>query len=633
VRFLLHPSALLSLLLVLAACDFGPIAGTSELTALVNTINALEEEDFTSESWGAISQALALPQRNAAEIATKLAALDEALSGLEFAGRAALDAAIAATDDLAEGDYTLESWENLEGALALPETSNAEVVAKTDAITDAIDGLVLAAQADLADAKNAANALVDTDYTPSSWGALQTALALPESDNADLVAKITAIADAIDALVFAGRAALDAALSAASALVESAYTAATWEALETALALPETSNAEVVAKTDAITLAINNLAFDVPPASYVGTGALHTCSLNAGQVYCWGFGLFGSLGNGATLTVSAATRVSDGAMGNFEVSSIAVGGSHTCALKAGEVYCWGSSNYGELGDGTEIQKNVPVKVVDKAGVFSNSSVTAIAAGGDHTCAIKAGEVYCWGDNFRGQLGDGTNTSSSKPVKVSDNGTDFSNSNVTAIAAGKEHTCAIKAESVYCWGHNGQGELNLSPATEFWTVPVAITLDSDPVSVTDIASHSTASETCALGNGSVYCWGRNANGEFGVKPPTKAPAGAIPSETDITAIAVGAFAVCALNAGSVYCWGVQAEVGDDAADLTAPVKVADGAMVNSGVTNIAAGLYIACAVKNSETYCWGSDALSNILGQLGSGDTSAKPTPNKVVFAQ
>jgi alpha-tubulin suppressor-like RCC1 family protein len=335
------------------------------------------------------------------------------------------------------------------------------------------------------------------------------------------------------------------------------------------------------------------------------------------------------LGNGANNEVFAATHVSDGAMGNSEVNSIALGASHTCALKAGEVYCWG---YGQLGDGTP--DNViltPVKVSDTAGVFSNTSVTDIAAGGDHTCAIKAGEVYCWGDNLFGQLGDGTTIARSKPVKVSDNGAEFVNSNVTAIAAGFLHTCAIKAESVYCWGNNDHGELHLPRiSTDLSSVPVAITLDSVPVSVTDIASHSTAVETCALANGSVYCWGRNAPGEGGIKPPTKAPAGAIPSETAITAIAVGAFAVCALNAGSVYCWGVQAEVGDDAADLTAPVKVADGAMVNSGVTNISTGWGVACAIKNSETYCWG---IYNTSGQLGTGDTSAKPTPHKVVFAQ
>jgi alpha-tubulin suppressor-like RCC1 family protein len=753
VRPLHHATALLSLLILLAACDFGPVADTSELTAMVSTITALEEGDFTPASWNAISQALALPQRTPAEIAAKLAALDEALTGLEFAGQAALEAAIAATNDLAEEDYTPESWaaladalalpeasnaevltktaaiataisnlsflgqapleealdvvealveedytteswsaleaalelpestneeaivkanaieaaiaglqfaaqgaldeaiaaaealtesdyspeswSNLQAALALPVTTNAEVVAKTSAITDAIDALILAAKANLDKAKADAGALNESDYVSKAWGALQNALALPESDNADLIAKTDAINDAIDKLVFAGQAALDAALSAADALFQDAYTSATWDDLQAALALPETSNTEVVNKTAAINLAINNLAFDVPPASYVATGSLHTCSLNAGQVYCWGNGTLGALGNGINaFIVPAATRVSDGAMGNSEVNSIALGMTHTCALKAGEVYCWGDNFNGQLGDGTsKNERFVPVKVSDTDGVFSNSDVTAIAAGGYHTCAIKAGEVYCWGDNFFGQLGDGTSgtgTNKVLPVKVSDTDGVFSNSDVTAIAAGNLHTCAIKAESVYCWGHNGDGELDLLPlfSNDLSNVPVAINLDS--VSVTDIASHSTAAETCALGNGSVYCWGRNS---VGIAPPTKAPAGAIPSETDITAISVGFHAVCALNAGSVYCWGGKAEVGDSSADLNAPVKVANGEVfVNSNVTAIAAGSFVACAIKNFETYCWGSTSFSNNLGQLGSGDTSEKPIPNKVVFA-
>jgi alpha-tubulin suppressor-like RCC1 family protein len=96
-------------------------------------------------------------------------------------------------------------------------------------------------------------------------------------------------------------------------------------------------------------------------------------------------------------------------------AAIAAGDEHTCALKGGQVYCWGYNDYGQLGDGTTTDRTTPTLVAD--GAMGNSGVTAVAAGWYHTCALKGGQVYCWGWNGNGQLGDGTNTNRTTPTLV------------------------------------------------------------------------------------------------------------------------------------------------------------------------------------------------------------------------
>ena len=182
----------------------------------------------------------------------------------------------------------------------------------------------------------------------------------------------------------------------------------------------------------------------------VAAGEALACALTrAGAVKCWGYNRYGELGDGTTTDHHAPVDISGLRSG---VTAIAVGYLHACALtSAGAVKCWGYNRYGQLGDGTTTDRRTPVNVSSLAG-----GVTAISAGGGHTCAVmRTGGVKCWGSNYLGELGDGTTTRRLTPSAVSGLA-----AGVAAIAAGGEaHSCALtRAGGVKCWGYNGYGQL-------------------------------------------------------------------------------------------------------------------------------------------------------------------------------
>lgn len=194
----------------------------------------------------------------------------------------------------------------------------------------------------------------------------------------------------------------------------------------------------------------------------IAAGGAHTCALRAtGTVECWGDNTFGQIGDATNIDRPNPTPVA----GLTSVIAIAAGGSHSCAVRStGTVRCWGRNLSGQLGDGTTQDRN---SVVVVSGL---SDAVKIAGGGFHTCALRTnGNVQCWGFNGSGQLGDGTLTQRLTPVTVREllpPSNELNLTSVLSIGAGFTHSCAVRANGdALCWGENFIGQIGDGTATD------------------------------------------------------------------------------------------------------------------------------------------------------------------------
>ena len=165
----------------------------------------------------------------------------------------------------------------------------------------------------------------------------------------------------------------------------------------------------------------------------VSAGYDHTCAVKiSGSLWCWGGNHFGELGDGTTTGSAVPVRVATRWRDWVAVTASDV---HTCAITTSRtLWCWGINDTGELGNGTYSSSTVPVRVATRSGDWAS-----VTAGYLHGCAVKApGTLWCWGDSENGQLGNGTTTGSAVPVQVATHARDWA-----AVTAGGYHTCAVK----------------------------------------------------------------------------------------------------------------------------------------------------------------------------------------------
>ena len=364
----------------------------------------------------------------------------------------------------------------------------------------------------------------------------------------------------------------------------------------------------------------------------------------------WGNNVEGQLGNASTTNSNVPVALSTtGVLTGKTITATSAGGFHTCALTSeatNNAYCWGGNGNGQLGNASTDESLVPV-AISTAGALSDKKITAISAGGDHTCAITSeatNNAYCWGFNLIGQLGNALTTDSNIPVAVSTVGV-LSGKTITAISAGGYHTCALTSDvtnNAYCWGRNLEGQLGNALTTSS-NIPVAVSTVGVLSRKTITAISAGDSHTCALtseATNNAYCWGFNLKGQLGNAlttssniPVAVSTVGVLSGKT-ITEIDAGGYHTCAITTeaiNNVYCWGWN-DVGQlgnaSTTDSNIPVAVgvsSGGALIGKKITAISAGFRHTCALKSDATnnaYCWGW----NLIGQLGNASTTSSNIP-------
>jgi hypothetical protein len=311
----------------------------------------------------------------------------------------------------------------------------------------------------------------------------------------------------------------------------------------------------------------------------VSVGSIYTCGVTTdGAAFCWGNGF---LGDGTGVGSTTPVRVAGGILWR----GLSTNWLRVCGLSGtGSAYCWT--------DGSVPAPEAP-----------GASFTSLAVGTDHFCGIAlAGGTWCWGSNYRGQLGNGSRTDATAPVPVT--GGPF-----TAVSAGDAHTCALAADSTaWCWGDNFRGQLGIGTADSLRMVPGAVVGGRRFVSVL-----ATSFSSCGLTPGGLaYCWGETA------AAPTPVGGGLVFSQ-----LSVGAGMTCGVTVShAAYCWGLIPSGQDTVIVSPSPTAVPGGISFAA----ISAGRWHACGLgTDSVAYCWGS----NVGGALGDGTTAFRGAPARV----
>jgi outer membrane protein OmpA-like peptidoglycan-associated protein len=360
----------------------------------------------------------------------------------------------------------------------------------------------------------------------------------------------------------------------------------------------------------------------------------------------------------ATAPAGASVQLSNPTM----PFKIAGGDGFMCMVVNGVVNCSGTNVLGQLGDGTTTSRNY-LKAIK--GDSKIEGAYSLAVGKSHACAVSgngssnpgSGKLYCWGDNQFGQLGDGTNTSSSLPVLVTTSISGaFMNASVRGIFLGDNHTCAITSilsvNRLFCWGLNNKGQLGDNTVIDrnrptevkgVFTTGGILTGATADFRATPWAA-AGAEHTCAgsVANSSkIYCWGANGSGQLGnnsttdsLLPVDTGLGGTSSGSANTAFVAAGSDFTCATDAGFLKCWGENGsgQMGNGGStDVLVPTDVPTfGGFTNAVIYALAAGGDTVCVVKTANTaenlWCWGA----NNAGQVGDNTTTNRDRPTLVL---
>lgn len=358
----------------------------------------------------------------------------------------------------------------------------------------------------------------------------------------------------------------------------------------------------------------------------VSPGYAHTCAILAnGSVWCWGFNSKGQLGNNSTVDSWEPVEVLSGAV----ASQIDANGRYmpnvaaqnhvaqSCALVGQNMMCWGDNEFGQLGMNDTNPRLVPTNVP-----LNGMNVTQIAVGGSHTCALIAnGDLYCWGRNSSGQLGTGNTTD----LHMYDNLLGpITNGPWLHVSAGSAHTCAVRTgNQIYCWGSDFREALGNGASGNSLT-PQLVVGPNENMNMTHVACGRHF--TCGWGAAGAICWGDNGAGQLGDDSTINRNSATVLDLPNVDFIGPGHYHTGGIAAGQLYMWGENAnnQLGDGTildAHVPEPSSL-------TNATDVACSEHHSCAVTTDNgLFCWGA----NDYGALGDGTTQQRATPTPVAW--
>lgn len=292
------------------------------------------------------------------------------------------------------------------------------------------------------------------------------------------------------------------------------------------------------------------------------------------------------------------------------LAQLEAGERHTCALSStGEVYCWGSNASGQLGDGTLQTGRTPVRVV------TDARFVDLAAGSAHTCGLtEAGATWCWGSNTTGQTGRPLSLDPQTLPALAEGLPAF-----TRLVAGHGETCGItSARSAVCWGGSqGTSQVQGPPRT--------YGLDLTDLSVGGMVSASGKSgwHRCGVrAGGAVVCWGNNVVGQVGDGSQEDTRADPTPVDLSRAAriVTAGTGHTCGLFGTQPYCWGSNSggQLGSGSAGPGAVRRSPTPVVTTEAFEALVAGGRHTCGLSAGRAMCWGA----NDYGQTGAGSPGA-----------
>ncbi|MFP4187381.1 MAG: InlB B-repeat-containing protein [Acholeplasmataceae bacterium] len=380
------------------------------------------------------------------------------------------------------------------------------------------------------------------------------------------------------------------------------------------------------------------------------TGNDHNLTVTSqGRIFVWGSNSFGTLGDGTTTNMNSPSEVT--ARFNLDwgeyIIDVFSGDQTSFAITSEDrIFAWGNNTYGQLGDGTTDHRDLPVEITNRfPGLNPDEVIVDIVGGAYHTLALTSdGNLFAWGRNWLGQLGDGTTDDRHSPVNINEHFSFDAGVTVESIAAGENHSVAIDSDGdVYSWGDNLFGQLGNGEQGQ-QTSPINIT-EEFAFDAEEIPIHIAAGRlhnVLTTSENRIFTWGNNGSGQLGNK---SFDSSSVPIDITDNIDFAGGEEIDAVITGNSHSfiwttqdriigWGnnVYGQIGnDDNENVNDPVDISDSIDLseNESITSISAGFaHTVLATDRGRIMSWGL----NSNGQLGDGTAQTRRAPVEITNA-